>query len=71
MDPMRELSVLFGTTTQSVIDQIVREASEPAFEPIGRTPSRTTACKGYIQMVRKQYQRQKKPFKRIPRFIEK
>lgn len=71
MDPKRELAVLFGTTTQSVVDQIVREASTPAFEPMGRTPCRTVVCKGYVQMVRKQYQRQKKPFKRIPRFIEK
>lgn len=67
-------SVIFGMSTQSVIDQIERDASTPAFEPMGRTPSRTTACKGYVQMVRKQqqqHQRQKKPFKRIHRFIEK
>lgn len=73
MDPTRELSVIFGMSTQSVVDQIKRDAAAPAFEPMGRIPSRTTACKGYVQMVRKQqqHQRQKKPFKRIPRFIEK
>lgn len=71
MDFRQELSVILGTSTQSVIDQIKRDAATPVVYPSERIPSRTTAYKGYVQMVRKQHQRQKKPFKRTPCFIEK
>lgn len=66
MDSNQELSVIFGTSTQSFIDQIVRDASTPAPVLNGRIPCRTIAYKGYGRMVRNQRKQQKKPVKKVP-----
>lgn len=69
MDPNQELSVIFGTSTQSFIDQIVRDASTPASKLNGQVPCHTIAHKGYSQKMKKQRGCQKKPQKRTPHVI--
>ena len=66
MDPKQELSVLFGTSQQSIVDQILRDSTTTPFDSSVRIPCRTKAYKGYVKMQRKQ---QKKPFDRIPRAL--
>lgn len=63
MDPKQELSVIFGTSQQSVVDKILRDSSTTPFDASVRVPSRTTAYKGYVKSLKK---RQKKPSKRTP-----
>ena len=66
MDPKKELSVILGTSTQSFIDKIVRDASAQPFDSSVRVPSHTTAYKGYVKAQRRQ---QKKPQKKTPHVI--
>lgn len=69
MDPQKDLSVIFGTSHQSIIDKIVQDASTPASGVNGRVPSRTTAYKAYSLMQKSQRKHQKKPQKKTPSTI--
>jgi len=69
LDSKQELSVIFGTSQQSVVDKILQDASTTPFDANVRVPSRTTAYKGYVQMTKCQRKRQKKPQKKTPHVI--
>lgn len=66
LDPKQELSVIFGTSQQSVVDKILLDASTTPLDASVRVPSRTAACQGYVKA---QHKLQKKPFNRIPRSL--
>ena len=66
MDPNQDLSVIFGTSHQSIVDKILHDASTMPFDASVPIPSRTTICKGYAKA---QHKLQKKPFNRIPRSL--
>lgn len=63
MDPKQELSVIFGTSQQAIVDKILLDLSTTPFDASVRVLSRTTAYKGYVKSQKKM---QKKPSKRTP-----
>ena len=64
LDSKQELSVILGTSQQSVVDKILQDASTTPFDASVRVSSRTTACQEYVKA---QHKLQKKPFSKIPR----
>ena len=62
MDPKQELSVIFGTSQQAIVDKILLDLSTTPFDASVRVLSRT-AYKGYVKSQKKM---QKKPSKRTP-----